>query len=81
MPQHIHLLQATNDAATINIPDNTMVLANTAPNDLYTGAAALATLQAATVTSVGGSQPHANQQPFLTLNFCIALIGIFPSRN
>ena len=30
---------------------------------------------------VGGSQAHQNMQPFLTLTFCIALIGIFPSRN
>jgi microcystin-dependent protein len=29
----------------------------------------------------GGSQPHENRQPFLTVNICIALAGIFPSRN
>jgi microcystin-dependent protein len=29
----------------------------------------------------GGGQPHENVQPYLTLNFCIALSGIFPSRN
>jgi microcystin-dependent protein len=33
------------------------------------------------VSNVGGSQPHENRQPFLALNFCIALVGIFPSRN
>jgi microcystin-dependent protein len=33
------------------------------------------------LTTVGGSQPHQNMQPFLTLNFCIALQGIFPSQN
>lgn len=33
------------------------------------------------VSSVGGSQPHLNMQPFLALNFCIALQGIFPSPN
>ena len=35
----------------------------------------------ATVANTGGSQAHVNMQPFLTLNFCIALQGIFPSRN
>lgn len=35
----------------------------------------------ASVTAVGGSQPHENRQPFLALNFCIALQGIFPSQN
>jgi len=34
-----------------------------------------------TVLPTGGSQPHLNMQPFLTLNVCIALQGIFPSRN
>jgi microcystin-dependent protein len=39
------------------------------------------TLQGGTVGSAGGSQPHENRQPYLTVNFCIALLGIFPSRN
>jgi microcystin-dependent protein len=38
-------------------------------------------MAASSVLSVGGGQPHLNMQPFLTLNFCIALLGIFPSRN
>ncbi|HEX9987953.1 MAG TPA: tail fiber protein [Chloroflexia bacterium] len=42
---------------------------------------ALTTFLPGTITNVGGSQPHANMQPFLTLNFCIALQGIFPSPN
>jgi microcystin-dependent protein len=33
------------------------------------------------ITNVGGSQPHEDRQPFLVLNFIIALVGIFPSRN
>jgi microcystin-dependent protein len=41
----------------------------------------LATTIAGTVTNVGGSQPHENRQPFLTLTFCIALQGIFPSQT
>ena len=40
-----------------------------------------AVMNAATVLPVGGSQAHLNLQPFLTLNFCIALQGIFPSQN
>jgi microcystin-dependent protein len=35
----------------------------------------------ASITTVGGSQPHENRQPYLVLNFIIALQGIFPSRN
>jgi microcystin-dependent protein len=81
MPTHFHGLQATTAAATTPIPDGTMLLASTAPNDLYTGPAALTPLIAGSVTTVGGSQAHQNMQPFLTLTWCIALQGIFPSQN
>ncbi len=39
------------------------------------------TLNPASITNTGGSQPHNNMSPYLVLNFCIALQGIFPSRN
>ncbi len=38
-------------------------------------------LNPASITNTGGSQPHDNMSPYLALNFCIALQGIFPSRN
>ena len=41
----------------------------------------LAAMNPATIANVGGSQAHLNMQPFLTLSFCIALQGIFPSPN
>ena len=44
-------------------------------------AAALVAMNPAAVSSAGGSQAHNNMQPYLTLNFCIALQGIFPSQN
>ena len=81
MPQHTHVLQGTAAAATTNIPNATMLLSATAPNDFYTGAAALTPTAPASVTNVGGSQAHLNMQPFLTLSWCIALQGIFPSPN
>ena len=34
-----------------------------------------------TTSSAGGSQPHNNMQPYLTINYCIALVGLFPSRS
>lgn len=40
-----------------------------------------AAMDPGTVLSIGGSQAHLNLQPFLTLNYCIALQGIFPSPN
>lgn len=45
-------------------------------NPINTGA-----MNPSTVSSVGGSQAHNNTQPYLVLNFCIALTGIFPSQN
>jgi len=39
------------------------------------------TMSSAAIGQTGGSQPHENMQPYLTLSFCIALQGIFPSRN
>jgi len=38
-------------------------------------------MNAGSVSNVGGSQAHLNDQPFLVLSFCIALQGIFPSPN
>ncbi len=81
MPQHIHFLQATTVAPTTNIPGNTTLLSDTAPNDLYTGPAGLVAMSPTTVSNVGGSQAHTNMMPYLVLNFCIALQGIFPSPN
>ena len=57
-------------------------LSTSTPNNIYSSAISnLVSLNAGTVTSVGGSQAHLNMQPYLTLNFCIALQGIFPSQN
>jgi microcystin-dependent protein len=56
------------------------VLAQT-PTIIYGPVQALTTLNPINVSSVGGSQPHNNMMPYLTLNFIIALQGIFPSQN
>jgi len=50
-------------------------------SNVYRAADSPTALNPASVTSVGGSQAHLNMQPFLTLSFCIALQGIFPSQN
>ena len=81
LPQHIHFAQSTTNAADNNVPDNTVLLADTAPNDLYTGAAGLTPLIASTISSVGGRQPHENVQPYLCINYIISLFGIFPPRS
>jgi microcystin-dependent protein len=78
MTQHMHFFQgSTNDA---NSPVPTGHLLATSAN-LYTGAANVTTLDPSTVGNIGGSQPHNNMQPYLTISYCIALQGIFPSQN
>jgi len=81
MPQHDHLAMASRDNA--NQPNSSNNVLAAAAN-LYAPASASPTrqpLQSATVTHVGGGQAHENMQPYLAVNFCIALQGLFPSRN
>lgn len=78
LPQHLHLQTASTLDGDQPIATNNLLGAF---NNGYTGAASLTTISPSTVANVGGSQPHPNMGPFITINFCIALIGIFPSRN
>jgi microcystin-dependent protein len=80
LPEHTHVLNATSATATQPIPTNTLMMA-TASADLYGAAQSLVAMNAGVVGNVGGGQPHTNMQPYLVLNFCIALQGIFPSQN
>jgi microcystin-dependent protein len=78
MPRHPHVFQGTTNNA-----DNAAVTGNlmaTAAN-LYTAANNLTTLVPSTVGNAGNSQAHENMQPYLTISFCIALQGIFPTQN
>jgi microcystin-dependent protein len=79
LPTHTHLANASTVAATTDGPSGN-VLATAALN-AYGVASNLVALGNATVANTGGSQAHLNMQPFLTLSFCIALQGIFPSPN
>jgi microcystin-dependent protein len=80
MPMHTHAVKASSAAASAVIPTNTLVLAQP-PFEIYRAPSGLGLMQPASVSNVGGSQAHVNMQPFLTLSFCIALQGIFPSPN
>jgi len=48
---------------------------------VYRPADSVVSLHPGTVSNTGGSQPHQNMQPYLVLTFCIALTGLFPTRN
>jgi len=84
LPQHTHVLQGsslTGNSVNPRTAAGGNVLAQDPGNAYSTNAGSLTALNAGSVTNVGGSQPHQNMQPFLTLSFCIALQGIFPSPN
>ena len=76
-PAHNHAVNVVNSNANAGPTAHFFAAANA----LYHPAPANTNLAPSTISNVGGSQPHANQQPFLTLSFVIALQGIFPSQN
>ena len=80
MPSHSHLVNAASGGARNANPVGNLLGSGEA--DLYThdGANAVALAPNVIVPS-GGNQPHENMQPFLCINFIIALEGVFPSRN
>jgi microcystin-dependent protein len=78
MPQHNHTVNAATNATSKNPSANLPGL--TAAGSSYSPTASVQ-MSPTMINPSGGSQPHENMQPFLVVNFCIALEGIFPSRN
>ena len=81
MPSHTHSAMASQDPATFNDPNNQRILA-ASTNRLvayYRNATANVTIR--NLQSTGGSQSHNNLQPFIAMNFIIALVGLYPSRG
>jgi microcystin-dependent protein len=79
LPTHTHVLRASAAPGDTPIPAGNVL--SSAQGQLYGAPANLTALLPGSVTNVGGSQAHLNIQPFLTLSFCIALQGIFPSTS
>lgn len=78
LPTHTHNFNGTTDDADTLIAASNLFATS---SNLYTGPTNLTAINPATVPNIGGSQAHLNMQPYLTLSFCIALQGIFPSPN
>jgi len=86
MPAHNHIVNASTAPGTegnaasgtgVTAKHNLWAESSTSPYAATNGAAMLP----GAISNIGGNQAHLNMQPFLTLNFCIALQGIFPSQN
>jgi microcystin-dependent protein len=83
LPQHGHGLSGSSSDADSPAPAGALLGKQTA-TEIYTANAPgtpLVQMSQASLAAVGGSQSHQNRQPFLALNFVIALQGIFPSRS
>lgn len=82
LPMHTHTYNVTPNVATTDTPDNTTMLAQSTASNFYaSGASNLVAMAPNSMQNVGGTQAHLNMQPFLVLNFSIALQGIFPSQT
>lgn len=81
IPTHTHIANASSLDGDQPAPGGNL-LAGTGSTQLYASDSPnLTSLSPGTLANVGGSQAHLNMQPFLVLNFCIALQGIFPSQT
>jgi microcystin-dependent protein len=84
MPSHTHTLACSTNPGDQASPAGNIPAAGagTRGQNFYADSAGSnPAMQASLVGSAGGNLPHNNLPPFLALNFCIALLGIFPSRN
>jgi microcystin-dependent protein len=79
LPIHTHVLSHSTNAANTDNPTNNAPALTVSP--IYGPAQSLVPMNAAAVTTTGGTQPHLNMAPFLALNFVVALQGVFPSQT
>lgn len=82
IPSHSHQILGNINPANLAAPSPARSLARASPGQAYT--ATLTNIQPFSFSAMGpagGTQPHNNMQPYLTLNFCIALQGVFPPRG
>lgn len=80
MPNHNHALTGTTAPASTNAPANRS-LARSVRGRAYQSATNLVNLAPESLPNTGGNQAHNNMQPYLTMNFIIALQGLYPSRS
>ncbi|WP_263385230.1 phage tail protein [Granulicella arctica] len=81
LPGHSHTLPAGAAATTPTPAANTFLGAGARGKTIYSTTTDGTTMNAAAVATAGGNQPHNNMMPYVAMNYCICLTGIFPSRN
>jgi len=78
MPSHNHTARASEEDGRFLTPENMYFGAG---STIYAQGTSNATMAEQTLPNAGGSQPHDNLQPFLVMNYIIALVGLYPSRS
>jgi microcystin-dependent protein len=81
IPTHTHVARAATGTTPVAAPSVDRVPSNSTGANIWGNPVALAAMNQQALASIGGSQAHLNMQPFLVLNFSIALQGIFPSQT
>lgn len=81
MPVHTHVPQCNTGAGSVATPAGSFWAANSNTALPQFSATSDSTMNPAAVSNTGGSQPHENLMPYLTINFIISLFGIYPSQN
>ncbi|WP_028304556.1 phage tail protein [Oceanospirillum maris] len=90
IPSHTHTYRAVQANSTTNEPNGNLMVGEGVPGgskgaipvEFYKqDATNMVSMSSASLTTAGGGQSHENRQPYLTLNYCIALTGLYPSRG
>lgn len=82
IPSHAHIMRASLDDGDLKVGGPTRSLAKSQGGNAYTtNNSPLVSMNPQALSPAGGDAPHNNMQPYLTLNFCIALQGVFPPRS
>ena len=82
MPNHTHSMTGETEAGeSLNPSNNSLARSGGALSYQQNTSANLVALSSQALPSAGGSQPHNNLQPFIAMNFIIALVGLYPSRG
>jgi microcystin-dependent protein len=81
MPGHTHAANCVNNDGVSYDPAGNVWSADAGGNNEYGPGPAAGQMSSNAILQAGGGQPHNNLQPYLVVNYCIALQGIFPARN
>ena len=81
LPSHTHDWRASGAAATERLPTSAVYAQHSASDFYRKPPTNSANMNSAALATIGGSRSHSNLQPFLCINFIIALFGIYPSRH